>query len=910
MNRPQVFPPPIPQHPPLNGQVLLRDGRSAFLRRAHEGDLESLQRLVERASPESLYFRFFGGIKANQDAARSLLAQSSDDGAIGTTLVVTVGDDHNEEVVGIGGYTQSGKSEAEVGFLVRDDYHGKGIGTLLLERLALAAEDQGISRLNAFVLPDNQKMLEVFQYSGFEVTRRYEGGEVQISLDIEPTQASVELSEERDRQATRASLEAFFRPRSVAVIGASRQPGSIGYRVLHNLISSGFQGPVFPINPKATVVGSIMAYPSVKDVPHDVDLAVIAVPQPAVLSVVDDCAAKGVRALVILTAGFAETGPEGKELQDRLVRKVRGYGMRMVGPNCLGLLNMSDGVRLNATFSPTSPPPGRVAMSSQSGALGLAIIEYAREIGLGLSSFVSIGNKADVSSNDLIQYWEDDPDTGLILLYLESFGNPRRFSRIARRVGRKKPILAVKSGRTSAGQRAAGSHTAALAGSDVGADALFRQAGVIRVDTMEEMFDVASLLAHQPVPTGNRVAILTNAGGPGILCADTCEAEGLRLPTLSDESQQALRAFLPATASVANPVDMVASASADDYRRALPILLDDPNVDAVITIFIPTGAVDAETVSASIKAGRESAKTGREKPLLACFMGHRGMTSPLADPSEAIPSYRFPESAARALARAAEYGTWLRRPHGVIPALPGIDVERARRVCDRALSQRGEGWLLQDEVNEVLEAFGIPMTPSILCRTASEAAEAAQKVGFPVAVKLASATLVHKTEWNGVRLNLETPGEVEEAFGQIARTLEAAGRLDEMLGVVVQPMIKGGVEAMVGVTQDPSFGPLVAFGLGGVTVELLGDVVFRITPLTDQDADEMIRGIRGYKLLDGYRGAPKSDKEAVQDILLRVSRLVDEVPEIVDLDFNPVKVLEEGKGAIVLDARIMVRREG
>jgi len=908
MNRTQLFPPPIPQNPPLDGQVLLRDGRPAYLRRAGLKDLEALERLVERTSPESLYFRFFGGIKANRDAARALLAQSPE--GVGITLIVTVGDGDREEVVGVGGFTPAGKDEAEVGFLVRDDFHGKGIGTLLLERLALAAEEQGIRRLSAYVLPDNQKMLEVFQHSGFEVTRRYEGGELQISLDIEPTQASVALAEERDRQATRASLEPFFRPRSVAVVGASRQPGSIGYRVLHNLISSGFQGPVFPINPKAKVVGSILAYPSVKDVPYDIDLAIIAVPQPAVLSVVDDCAAKGVRALVILTAGFAETGPEGKELQDRLVRKVRGAGMRMVGPNCLGFLNMNEEVRLNATFSPTTPPPGRVAMSSQSGALGLAIIEYARELGLGLSSFVSVGNKADVSGNDLIQYWEDDPDTGLILLYLESFGNPRRFSRIARRVARKKPIIAVKSGRTAAGKRAAGSHTAALAGSDVGAAALFRQAGVIRVDTLEEMFDVASFLAHQPVPKGNRVAILTNAGGPGILCADTCEAEGLRLPTLSEESQKALRAFLPPTASVANPVDMVASASADDYRRALPILLDDPNVDSVITIFIPTGAVDAQSVSASIKQGRESAQTGREKPLLACFMGHQGMTSPLADEAEAIPSYRFPESAARALAKAAEYGAWLRRPQGIIPALDRIDVERARAVCENALKERGDGWLLPDEVSAVLDAFGIPVAPSTFCRTPEEAARAAAAAGFPVAVKLASATLVHKTEWNGVRLNLQTPGEVEAAFREIARTLEAAGRLDEMLGVTVQPMVKGGVEVMVGVTEDPSFGPLVAFGLGGVTVELLGDVVFRITPLTDQDAYEMVRGIRGYKLLDGYRGAPRSDQEAVQDILLRVSRLVDEVPQIADLDFNPVKVMEEGKGALVLDARIMVRRDG
>ncbi|HEX6971078.1 MAG TPA: acetate--CoA ligase family protein, partial [Limnochordia bacterium] len=546
-------------------------------------------------------------------------------------------------------------------------------------------------------------------------------------------------------------------------------------------------------------------------------------------------------------------------------------------------------------------------MSSQSGALGLAIIEYARELGLGLSSFVSVGNKADVSGNDLIQYWEDDPDTSLILLYLESFGNPRRFARLARRVARKKPILAVKSGRSSAGRRAAGSHTAALAASDVATAALFKQAGVIRVDTLEEMFEVASFLAHQPIPAGNRVAILTNAGGPGILCADACEAAGLELPDLSDEAQAALRAFLPPTASVTNPVDMIASAGAEDYERALPILLDDPSVDAVITIFIPTGIADTERVSASIKAGRQRARTGRSKPLLACFMGHQGMTSPLADAREAVPSYRFPESAARALGKAAEYGTWLRRPHGVIPLLDGTDVKRARAVCDKVLTERGDGWLLPDEVNEILDAFSVPRAPSRLCRTAAEAAAAARELGFPVAVKLASATLVHKTEWKGVHLDLDSPAAVEAAFRRIAQALEAAGRLDAMAGVTVQPMVKDGVEVMIGVTEDPSFGPLVAFGLGGVTVELLGDVVFRITPLTDQDAVEMVRGIRGYKLLDGYRGAPKADQQALVDILLRVSHLVEEVPQVAELDFNPVKVLDEGRGAVVLDARVMVR---
>lgn len=905
----ELYPPPIPQGPPLDGPVLLKDGRPAYLRRASEDDIDELAQLLERTSGDSLYFRFFGGVARSHELARRLLVGESPPGAPpGLTLLVSVGDGEHYEVIGVGSYAPISPEEAEVAFLVQDDYQGKGVGTLLLERLAYAAEDEGLRRLVAYVLPANERMFKVFFDSGYKAVRELDGGEVQISLDIEPTALSVERSEERDRLATLASLEAFFRPRSVAVVGASRNPTSIGHRVLKNLIATGFQGPVFPVNPKADVVASIPAYPSVVDIPRPVDLAVIAVPQPVVMSVVEDCARKGVRGLVVLTAGYAETGPEGRAYQEELLRKVRGYGMRMVGPNCLGILNMAPDVRLNATFAPTEPLPGRVAMSSQSGALGLAIIEYAKELGLGLSSFVSVGNKADVSGNDLLQYWEEDPNTSLILLYLESFGNPRRFARLARRVSRKKPILAVKSGRTSAGMKAAASHTASLAASDVGVDALFRQAGVIRVDTLEEMFEVASLFAHQPVPRGRRVGILTNAGGPGIMCADACEAEGLVVPELTEETRRRLAEFLPAAASVSNPVDMVASASDDDYRRALSLLLDDENIDSVIVIFIPTGAVDTQSVAQSIRQGRAEAKTGRQKPLLASFMGASGMESPLADQEEGIPSYRFPESAALALAKATMHGEWQRRPRGVIPVMSDVDVQRARSICQRAYDQRGEGWLLPDEINEVLEAFRFPMAPSHFCRSPEEAVEAAQKLGFPVAVKLASATLIHKTEWNGVRLNVSSPDAVAQAYREIQHTLQQAGRADEMAGVTVQPMIKGGTEVMIGVTEDPSFGPLIAFGLGGVTVELLGDVVFRITPLTDRDAAEMVRSIRGAKLLEGYRGAPPADRDALENILLRLSHLVEEVPLIADIEFNPVRAFEEGKGALLLDARILIKK--
>ncbi|HEY8450236.1 MAG TPA: acetate--CoA ligase family protein, partial [Bacillota bacterium] len=665
-------------------------------------------------------------------------------------------------------------------------------------------------------------------------------------------------------------------------------------------------GPVYPVNPRAAVVGSVPAYPSVGDIPGPVDLAVIAVPRDAVLEVVDQCGRKGVRALVVLTAGFAETGPEGREHQQRLVERVHGYGMRLLGPNCLGLINTDPEVRLNASFAPTFPPGGRVAMSSQSGALGLAVLEYARDLGLGLSHFVSVGNKADVSGNDLIQYFEEDPRTDLILLYLESFGNPRRFVRLARRVAQKKPILAVKSGRTRAGRRAAGSHTAALAASDETVDALFQQAGVIRADKLEDLFDVAALLAHQPLPAGPRVAIVTNAGGPAILCADACEAGGLKLPALSPETEQRLRGRLPAAASLGNPIDMLASAGAEDYRHTVEAVLRDPVVDALIVIFIPVGLADSEGVAAAIRDGvRAAAADGITKPVLACFLGVPGVRSPLAGNGLVIPSHRFPESAALALAKSYRYACWRRRPQGIIPDFDDLDVERVRRLC-RELATPAGTWLLADEVDAVLAAMGLPRLPGRLARTADDAATAAAELGFPVAVKLASRTLVHKTEWNGVHLDLSDAEAVQRAFAAIAARLEREGRLAEFEGVWVQPMAPSGVELVIGVSHDPLFGPVMAFGLGGIHVEILRDVVFRLTPLTDQDADETIRSIRGYRLLAGYRGHPAADVAAIKDALLRTARLVEEVPEIEQLDLNPVRAFAPREGCAILDARIRV----
>ncbi len=712
----------------------------------------------------------------------------------------------------------------------------------------------------------------------------------------------------QNRAATAASLRPFFRPRSVAVVGASREPSSIGYRLLDALVANRFHGPVYPVNPKAPVVGNLRAYPSVRELPEPVDLAVIAVPREAVLGVVDDCAARGVRALVVITAGFAEVDAEGRALQRQLVEKIRGYGMRMIGPNCMGLLNTDPDIRLNATFTSVVPPPGRVALSSQSGALGLAILAWARRNRLGLSTFVSVGNKADVSTNDLLEYWEEDEATSVILLYLESFGNPRRFARIARRVSRSKPIVAMKAGRTLAGKRAASSHTAALASNDVAVDALFRQSGVIRAETLHEMFDLATTLGSQPLPRGRRVAVITNAGGPGILCADGCEAGGLVLPELSDETKVRLRSFLPPTASVANPVDMIASAGPDHYRRTVETVLVAAEVDALVVIYLPldqfTMTPVGDAIRTGIAAGRAAGGTG--KPVLACLMAEDGISRPLELAGETIPSYAFPETAARVLSKVAAYAEWRSRPLGTIPDIKDVRPESARTVCHKALHERGAGWLAADETRTVLTAMGLPVAPGGVARTADEAVDLAQNLGFPVAVKLASHSLIHKTEIGGVHLNLMDAEAVRQACGKIRDRLVKDNNLHAMEGVLVQPMFSGGVEVMAGVTQDPLFGPLIAFGLGGIHVEILGDVRFRITPLTDRDATEMVREIRGSRLLEGYRGHPAADTAALEDLLLRVSRLVEEIPEIKELDLNPIFALPPGEGCRIVDARIRV----
>jgi len=705
-----------------------------------------------------------------------------------------------------------------------------------------------------------------------------------------------------------ASLNAVLKPRSIAVIGASRRKLTIGNKLFHNLLHDGFTGVVYPVNPNSNVVAAVQTYPSVLEIPGEVELAIVITPADTVGRLMEECGKKGVRGVIVISAGFGESSPEGKAKQDELVLTARRYGMRLVGPNCMGIINTDPEINMNATFSSIFPPAGVIAMSTQSGALGLAILEYAERLNIGLSTFVSMGNRADVSSNDLLQYWQSDPATKVILLYLESFGNPRKFVRIARDVTLSKPVVAVKSGRTSAGRRAAASHTGALATAEIASEALFAQTGMIRVDTVEGLFDVANLLSHQPLPRGKRVAVLTNGGGPGIMTADACSDRGLELHALSDETVSELRSFLSPRASLANPVDMTADGSAETYKRALEVLAGDGGIDIVIVIFVPPIPVQSEEVANAI---REAAPEFRRhgKTLVASFMGSRGGGIECdSEEDGCVPNFTFPEHAAAALARACEYSQWLQKPKGVIPELKGINREKGGEVVASALEQSSTRplWLESSFVSDLLNSYGIRVARSRSARTAEEAARVAEEVGLPAAVKLLSDKIVHKTDVGGVILSRRSSAEVEEAFKQIQEHLEQLGKADEMQGVTIQEMVSEGVEVIVGVTQDSSFGPLIMFGAGGIYAEFLKDITFRIHPLTDIDVRDMVRSVKTYQLLTGWRGSRPSDVKALEDLLLRVSAMVEDLPQIAEMDLNPVKAQEQGKGYVVVDARILV----
>jgi acetyl coenzyme A synthetase (ADP forming)-like protein len=887
---------PIPESEP----VVLKDGGSLIVRPIHPDDKARLADHFAHLGLESVRHRFFGAKR--ELTPKDLAYYTEVDYERHVALVATLLEGGEDHIVGVGRYFVDG-ARAEVAFAVTDRHQGRGIGTVLLERLARLARAQGIEQLDADVLADNAQMLDVFRQSGFAVNEIRADGVVHVSFPTAATDAVAAAALDRDRRAAAASVRVFFEPRSVAVIGASRRAGSIGHTILGNLRAHGFPGPIFPVNPAAAARGeAIEGLPCVASVAAigvPVDLAVVCVPAAGVEAAIDECARAGVRGAVVISSGFAETGADGRAVQDRILARARGAGMRLVGPNCMGVLDTRVGAPLDATFAPSWPPAGNVAMVSQSGALGIAMLDRAAALGLGLSSFVSVGNKADVSSNDLLAYWAGDPRTRVIALYLESFGNPRRFARLAPAVAREKPIVAIKSGRSAAGTRAAASHSAALASLDVGVDALFAQAGVVRTQTMEELFDVVALLATQPVPAGPRVGVVTNAGGPAILFADACEAHGLTLPSLADDTRATLRAMLPAAASVGNPVDMTAAAPPEHFERALELVGNDPSIDAVVAIYIPPTVTEPEAVAAAIARGAAAVPASR--PVATVFMASGGPPAALsAGPRKRLPSYTYPENAALALAAATRYGRWRARPRGHAVAIDGTAAHEIRAIAERLTDGASAPvWAPPADVAAVLAHAGIALAPFELVPPERAAgAAAAARVGFPVVAKAIVPGLVHKSDVGGVIVGLASP----DAVGDAVATLTS--RVPGLERVMIQRQVAGGVEALVGVTSDPSLGPLVVAGLGGVAVELWRDVAFRLSPVTDIDAGEMLGELRGARLLDGFRGSPPADRAALEQIVLRVSALVELLPEITDLELNPVAVLPRGQGAIALDARL------
>jgi acetyl coenzyme A synthetase (ADP forming)-like protein len=865
--------------------TILRDGTTVQLRAVRAEDAESVLALFGQLSQRSLYYRFMSVPRVDLAQAHRIVTIDYD-----SEMVIVA--ERGGTICGIAGYYRvpGHPHRAEVAFAVADAMQGRGLGTRLLESLAEIARDRGVRAFDAYVLGDNLRMMDVFLQSGFALTQGLDKGVFHVALDLEPTVSFASAAGRRSQLAAAASLRPFFEPRAIAVVGANQQRGHIGSEIFRNLRESGFTGTLIPVHSTATTIAGLPAYPCVSDIPGDVDLAVIVVRAATVAAVVDDCLAKGVKALVVISAGFGEVGAEGQLLQDELVEKIRAAGVRMIGPNCMGIINTDPAFSVNATFSPIAPPEGRIAFSTQSGALGLAILEYVKRLNIGVSSFASIGNKADVSGNDLMQYWAEDPRTDVILLYLESFGNPRKFAEIARRVGRHKPIVAVKAGRSTAGARAASSHTGARATSEVLVETMLREAGVIRTRTLEELFDAATLLAHQPVPGGRRVAIVTNAGGPAILAADACEANGLKVPVLSEATQRALRAFLPPAASVANPVDMIASATPEQYSEALRVVAADPGIDSLIAIFIPPLVTEPEAVASAIRG----AALQISKPMLATFLGTQGLRPQLAP----VPSFAFPEAAATALAHVTRYGEWLRAPLHCAEPLPD-EVRTAVRTVIETTTSEEDRWLAPAECDAFLTVAGLPVVRSRTVTTVEDAVIAAREIGFAVVLKAVGKDIVHKSDLGGVRVGIASEQAVRDAFA--ALSLKLGDRLD---AVLVQAMVTGGIEMVVGGVNDPGFGPMVMCGTGGVLVDVLDDTAFAMCPLADADAKALIERVKGRVRLRGVRGAPRADEPAFQRLLVRVSQVLHACPEIREMDLNPVMVLPAG--AVVADVRIRV----
>ncbi|RJP18007.1 MAG: CoA-binding protein [Candidatus Abyssobacteria bacterium SURF_5] len=701
-------------------------------------------------------------------------------------------------------------------------------------------------------------------------------------------------------------IDFIMNPKAIAVVGATNRPGSVGLAVFSNILNAGYQGVLYPVHPTARSVYGVRAYPRLMDVPDEIDLAVIVVPAEVVPSVVEDAAQKKAKGLIVISAGFREIRGRGAELEAQLKRTIKEHGMRLIGPNCLGVINTNDDVRMNASFVRKMPKAGNIAFISQSGALCAAVLDFAEGEEIGFSKFVSFGNKADVNETDLLRYLKDDPHTDVILMYLEDITNGREFIETAQEItwGAHKPILAIKSGRSPEGVRAAASHTGSLAGSDLAYDAIFLQSGIQRVEGTEELFNCAIAFANQPVPKGNRIAVVTNAGGPGIMATDAAIRHGLALASFTEETRKKLKKHLPKTASIENPVDIIGDATHERYEDAIRDILKDEGVDGAIVILTPQAMSDImETARIVPRVGQ-----GIDKPLLCSFMG-------VVDVSEGvrylekngIPNYAFPEEAVRAMSSMERFGNRLRLEKRGVRRV-AADFEAASELIRDKLGERDQYLMPENEANEILQCYGFPVLKSVLIEEESEVESAAKEIGLPVAMKICSPDIVHKFDAGGVRLKIKTVDEALRAFREIITNARKHNPSATIKGILVERMAPGGVEVILGASRDPKFGPICMFGLGGTFVETIKDVTFRVAPMWEITAERMISSIKAYGVLKGIRGNPPSDIDAIKDCILRLSQLVTDHPEIVELDINPLIVYPEGRGCVVADSRILLSR--
>jgi acyl-CoA synthetase (NDP forming)/GNAT superfamily N-acetyltransferase len=872
--------PGYPRH--WEADVVASDGGIVHLRPILPSDGDALLRFHESLSERTRYLRFFGPYP--RISPRDLVRFTTVDHRTRVAFICLLGD----EIIAVGRYegldgAHGGEVEsAEVAFVVRDEHQGRGLGSILLEHLAAAARENGVRRFEAEVLVENHQMVRVFRDAGYQVSRAFTEGVLHLEFDVDPTERSLAVRDSREQRAEARSVHNVLHPASVAVIGASTDPSKIGHAVLAHLLRANFTGPVYPVNPEARSVRGVRAYPSVTEIPDEVDLAVVAVPAAGIDEVMDSCLAKGVKALVVVSAGFADAGGSGTVAERRLVAEARVHGMRVIGPNALGVANTAPDVRLNATLAPDLPGSGRVGFFSQSGALGIAILAAAKERGLGLSTFVSAGNRADLSGNDLLQYWQTDPDTDLVLLYLETFGNPRKFGRLARRLARTKPIVAVKSGRHTGPTPALAASAAPI--DEASVKALFEQAGVIRVETLSQLFDTALLLAYQPLPAGPRVAVVGNSSALGLLVTDALLDGGLEL--------------------AGPPVDVGTAAPPDEFAAAVARALHEPEspdggADALVAVFVPPVA----TPSAAYARALREAVAGSDKPVVAVFLAAEGVPAELAVPAEdgspgpgSVPSFPSPERAAAVLARVSRYARWRSRPVGEFVTPDGVDADRARELVAK-LGGGKERRLSDAEAVELLACYGIRLTQFRRVAGADAAAAAAEELGFPVAIKAVGERWHHRTDLVGVRLDISTATGVRRAHADLARL---TGQ-DE---VYVQRMAPKGISCVLEIVDDPSFGSLLSFGLSGMATELLGDRAFRVVPVSDQDAAALVRAPRAAPLLAGYRGTEPVDLAELEDLVLRVGRIAEDLPEVRSLGLDPV--LASPEGAFVTGARVVL----